>query len=175
MAHCVDALKRWTGKTRATIVYDSTVDEFSADALFTTIQDKPNIALIGFTTDGDVFGGFYSVAVTEQDEWFYDQTIFAFSFESHGRCKTPQGFDLAEGVRDISCLAFMSNSPRGFVQIGAYGGGCFSLGNEQSDTFCFALSSIFKRLDDQTLSGQSSFYHRGPFHHCTRLVAVYLV
>ena len=66
MTHCVNACKEWTGKTNATIIYDSAVDEFTSDGLFETVKGKRNIALIGFTTDGDVFGGFYSIAVTKQ-------------------------------------------------------------------------------------------------------------
>ena len=36
----------------------------------------PNISVIGSTTAGDVFGGFHSVAVTEQLECFLDPNIF---------------------------------------------------------------------------------------------------
>ena len=92
MAECINALREWTGKSSATIIYDSTVDEFTADGLFNKVKGKKDIAVIGFTTDGDVFGGFYSVAVTRQDRNVYDPNIFVFSFESHGRCTTPQRF-----------------------------------------------------------------------------------
>ena len=88
----INALREWTGKSSATIIYDSTVDEFTADGLFNKVKGKKDIAVIGFTTDGDVFGGFYSVAVTRQDRNVYDPNIFVFSFESHGRCTTPQRF-----------------------------------------------------------------------------------
>ena len=50
------------------------------------------MALVGFTTDGYMFGGVFSVAVTERDKDFNDPNIFAFSFESHGRCTTRQRF-----------------------------------------------------------------------------------
>ena len=85
MADCVNALKEWTGKESATIIFDSTVDEFTTDGLFEKVKGKRNIAVVGFTTDGDVFGGFHNVAVTEQAFWFDDPNIFVFSFESHGR------------------------------------------------------------------------------------------
>ena len=65
MADRVNALKEWTRKAKETIIFDSTVDEFTFDGLFNKVKGKPNIAIIGFTTDGDVLGGFYSVAVTE--------------------------------------------------------------------------------------------------------------
>ena len=66
MADCINALKAWTGKARTTIVCDSTTDEFTDDGLYTKLRGKRDIAIIGFTTDGDVFGGFYSVALMEQ-------------------------------------------------------------------------------------------------------------
>ena len=95
----VNALKEWTGKERASIIFDSVVDEFTHHGLFNKVKGKANIVLIATTTEGDVFGGFYSVAVTEQDEDFYDPDMFVFSFESHGRCETPQMFVVKEGLK----------------------------------------------------------------------------
>ena len=66
MANCVNALKEWTGKARATVIFDSTVDEFTDGCMFEKVKGKPNVAIVATTTDGDVFGGFYSVAVTKQ-------------------------------------------------------------------------------------------------------------
>ena len=63
MAHCTNVLMEWTGKSKVTLVYDSLVDEFSGSGLFDKIKGKENIAVVAFTTDGDVFGGFYTVAV----------------------------------------------------------------------------------------------------------------
>ena len=78
MTSGVDALKVWTGKARATVIFDSTVDEFTHDRLFDKVMGKPNIALVGLTTEGDVFGGFYSRAVTEQSWLFNDPNMFIF-------------------------------------------------------------------------------------------------
>ena len=100
MACCVNALKSWTGKSNANIIYDSTVDEFTDQGLFDKVKSKRNIALIGFTTDDDVFGGFYSVAVEMQEMQFFDPNMFVFSFESHGRCETPQMFIVKEELRE---------------------------------------------------------------------------
>ena len=57
MAERVNVLKAWTGKARATIVFDNTVDDFTHDGLFANVKGKPNVAVVGFTTDGDVFAG----------------------------------------------------------------------------------------------------------------------
>ena len=172
MANCVDALKQWTGKARATIVYDSTVDEFTHDGLFDKIKGKPNIALVGFTTDGDVFGGFYYVAVTEQEKDTFDPNIFAFSFESRGRCMTPQRF-VVKKLNEKEFVWFYKRNRIGFVEFGVDGVGNFQLGNESSKSNCWNLSRGFEGLEDTTLTGKT-YQNFGPYHHCTRLVAVQL-
>ena len=175
MADCVTALKEWTGKARATIVYDSKIDPFTHNGLFQVVKGKPNIAIVGFTTGGDVFGGFYSVAVTEQDKNFYDPTMFIFSFESHGRCETPQRFVLKEELKEKANVYFYKEHSYGVVWFGVYLCGWFLLGNERSDSFCCNISRAFDRLEDTTLTGQNNTdWTHPPFHHCTRLVAVQL-
>ena len=37
MADCVNALKEWTGKSKATIIGDSMVDEFTDNAQFNIV------------------------------------------------------------------------------------------------------------------------------------------
>ena len=73
------------------------VDEFTGNGLFQKVKDKSNIAIVGFTTDDEVFGCFYSVAVTAQDRC--SAQTFALSFESHGRCLTPKMFVLKMELR----------------------------------------------------------------------------
>ena len=90
----VHSLKLWTGKASAKIIYDSIVDEFTDQGLFDKVRGKPNIANIGFTNDGDVFGGFFGVAVMEQKKHFYDPNTCVFSFESHGRYAAPKRFNV---------------------------------------------------------------------------------
>ena len=175
MAHCVDALKGWTSKRRVKTLFDSTVDEFTGDGLFDKVQGKPNIAIVGFTTDGDVFGGFYSVAVTKQEEDFYDLNIFAFSFESHGRCATPQRFFTKEELKRKALVEFVKSDDSGFVVFWVEGAGGFWLGNERSDSFCCDMSLGFEGLDDTTLTGQTNTdWKNPPYHHCARLVALQL-
>ena len=85
VARGIEALKEWTGKSEAKLVFDSTVDWITGNSLFEKIKNKPNVAFVCFTADGDVCGGFYSVAVTKLKEGFDDPNLFIFSFESHGR------------------------------------------------------------------------------------------
>ena len=79
------------------------------------LKGRQNIAIVGFTTDGDVFGGFHSVAVTKQEERFHDPTMFAYSFESHGRCATPQLFVVKKGLKDDVYAQLWKNDNNGFV------------------------------------------------------------
>ena len=129
---------------------------------------------MAFTTDGDVFGGFYSVAVTELEKDFYDPNIFVFSFESHGRCETPQRFGVKEGVKDKALVDFFWNYHNGFVCFGVDHVGGFWLGSEKSSSYCFNLSDGFEGIQDTTLTGNNRTWGEGPYHHCTRLVAIQL-
>ena len=172
MGRCVNALKEWTGKASATIIYDSTVDEFTDQGLFDKVQGKENIALVAFTADGDVFGGFYTVAVTQQCEWqaFYDPNMFIFSFESHRRCNTPQRFVVKKEMRRKKFVKFFKNDYDGrFVNVGGYDGQ-FLLGNERSNVCCYGLSMSFVGIEDTTLTGKPNW---GKFT-CTRIIAVHL-
>ena len=54
---CINHMMEWRGKASGEVVDDSTVDEFTGDGLFNKVKGKENVALVGFTTDGDVFGG----------------------------------------------------------------------------------------------------------------------
>ena len=174
MTRGVNALKHWTWLSEATLVYDSKTDPYTADGLFDRIRGVQNVALIGFTTDGDVFGGFYSKAVTGQEEYSNDPSIFAFSFESHGRCMAPQRFVRYGGWDDEAMVTF-ENTSKGFVHFWVYGFGGFSLGNERSKSNCWNMSYAFEGLKDTTLTGKNSTNDENPpFHHCIRLVAVHL-
>ena len=165
----VSVLKGWTGKSRAIIIYDSTVDEFTDQGLFDKVKGKANIALVGFTADGDVFGGFYNIAVTKQDDRFRDPNMFVFSFESHGRCKTPQRFVVKEELRNKKYVRFCKDDSHGFVCVGGWYGH-FYLGNEKSHTYCHNLSSGFMGIENTTLTGKGNNEN----FTCTRIVAVHL-
>ena len=165
----VETLKRWTGLSTATAFFDSTADEFTLDGLFNKVKGKKNVAVIGFTTDGDVFGGFYSRAVTKQATCFYDPNIFVFSFESHGRCMTPQRFDVKDGLKQRPFVYFDKNNTYGFVWFSVDCAGGFWLGNEKSNSCCENQPKGFEETEDTTLTG----YNRR-CHQCTRLVAIHL-
>ena len=84
MGECVNALKEWTGKTTATIVNDSTVDEFTNDGLFQMVKGTPRVT-VDATTDCDVFGRFNSVAATKQMNASTTRTCPSFRSSRVGR------------------------------------------------------------------------------------------
>ena len=174
MEPCVIALKEWTGKASATIIFDSTVDEFCPEGLLNKVKGKENTALVGFTKGGDVFGGFYNVAGTKQGGGLFHRNIFAFSFESRGRCATPQRFVVKDEWKKKVNVYFYKNSSYGFVWFGVDRVGHFYIGNERSNSFCQNMSHAFEGLQDTTLSGQNGTWDEGPYHYCTRLVAIQL-
>ena len=99
----VSTMKRWVGKERARIIFDSDVDPFTNEMFNFKCMNKPNIAVIGFTTDGDVFGGYLEKEVCEAGKELKDPNHFIFSLESHGRCKTPMRFLRKEKRKVLPC------------------------------------------------------------------------
>ena len=172
-----DRLKRWTETARATIIYDSMVDEFTDDGLFQKVKGRENIALVATTNDGDEFGGFYSVAVTEQSKDFFDPNIFVFSFESHGRCETPQRFPVKERLRHRASLKYYHCHSRGwFLWVGVDKFGSFQIGNEESATWCFYPSLAFEGMERTTLTGSTwESQEKQNCHRCSRIIALQMV
>ena len=165
------ALRSWTGKTNISIVYDSTVNPFTAPELFQKIKDKPDIAIIALTSDGDVFGGYHSVAVSSQNWPNHDEKLFVFSFVSHGRCSTPQKFEVKAYKKSFGSVRYRDHDFDGhFVEFTAGAAGGLSLGNEKSKTFCDDLDDCFENIQKDTLTGKRN---RETFT-CTRLVALQL-
>ena len=164
-------LTEWTGLSGAEIIYDSDVCPFTQDDLFDAVRSKENIAIVATTTEGDVFGAFYTVAVDKRDEWFHDPDMFLFSFGSHGRCETPMRFDVKKRCLDVTRLKFYQNDFDGWF-VGFYcGWDGFDLGNEKSRTWAENLSKSFKRIEGTTLSGDERNIMS---YHCARLIALWL-
>ena len=170
MSRAVATLKKWTGKAHVAVLYDSNVDEFSSDGMFRKIKNKRDVALIATTREGDVFGCFYNVAMSRKAKGFWDTNIFAFSFESRGRCMTPQRFMLLDDAKfDASVFAHpKSDENHWFVEVGALEHGCIGFGNEKSDLWCESLSGVFEGMQDTTLTGKVE----QDYHTCVRLIAV---
>ena len=166
MAHCVDTLKEWTGTTNATILFDSTTDEFTHDGVFQKLRGKKNVALIATSDGKDVFGAFYSVAVTQQRKEFRDPTMFVFCFECHGRCKTPHRAAVWEDVSKWASVEFYTG-PNAFVHFTVFNRGSLYLGTDKTTSASPNLSLAFRGIANDTFTGRTQF-------RCVRLVAVAL-
>ena len=175
MSQCVETLKEWTGTSNVSILFDSTVDEFTDDSLFQRVANKPDIAIVGFTTDGDVFGGYFHVRVTAQDEMVHDPDHFIFTFECHGRCATPQRFLVKAEQKDDAKVRFFKDDSGGwFVDFGLLNFFVVGFGNEKSDTFCFNPSIAYDGIEDSTLTGTNTNPYSSKRHHCFRLLGLWL-
>ena len=146
-------LRAWSGKHTARTVFDSDVDEFTVDGLFDKLRGKRNVALVVVTEDGDVFGVFYRVAVTEQWKTFFDPNIFIFSFESHGRCRRGQRFVAAPELTGDVGVEFGRFDPDGWLVLVSGCSGALYLGNDWMNTHGYELSGDFEGLEDTTLTG----------------------
>ena len=163
-------LRRWTGTHDAAVLFDSDRDEFTGRGFFAAVVARPNVAVVAFTTDGDVFGGFYSVPVMEENTAFPDASICAFSFESHGRCVTPKRFVVKKAKKNKARVVVSTTYPEGFVSFHV-GMSSFSIGNERSGSFCWSLSKAFETMQDTTLTGKRGVH---AWHRCVRVIAVQL-
>ena len=103
-----------------------------------------------------------------QEQFFYDPNMFIFSFESHGRCNTPQWFPVKEEKKRYKFVHFFKDYSDGwFVEFGTIG---FNLGNEKSSTYSDCISTGHEGIGNTTLTGNT---HPARFI-CTRIVAIHL-
>ena len=154
---------------RATVIYDSTVDDFTDKRLFQMLKGKKHIAIIATTTRGDVFGGYYSVAVTKQKISFWDPNVFIFTFVSRWRCTTPKKCDVKESKKARAFIEFFKDDSSGWFVSFSGGDGLLFLGNEKSRTFCLDLYQGFENIENTTQTPTVMKYFI-----CCRIVAIQL-
>ena len=165
---CVTTLREWVGGTAPKKLYDSTVDEFTADAFIQSLYNRRRVVMLETTTVGDVFGVAINPPFTPQDERLSDPSAFLFSFESHGRCATPQRFAASHELRLGLQVALYHQHTCGFLCVWANGGGEVYFGGERSSSFCSDLDQVFEPIGAKTLTGNNGFYR---FHRARRLEA----
>ena len=154
MSQCINALRKWTGKKNVLVLYDSMADECSTYTFFDSIKGKEQIAVIGFTPEGDVLGYYCKACLLRQDTTIFDPDLFLFSFESRGRCKTPKRFLPKRGVKNDLGLGFSIHwASDSFANVFVARCGSISFGNERLKDGCSGLSKAFKDMEDLTLTG----------------------
>ena len=168
-----ESLKEWTGKEKATLVYDSNFDSSSPVTLFEKVRGKPNVAIIVFVKEGDVFGAFYSIALTEKNKEYVDLNAFVFSFKSHGRCRVPQRFMVKEEKEEDTVVGFGDLEDAFYFVFGCSEGG-FSVYGDEFITRCNCrdASKVFEGITDTTLLGNDGSSEDNRRRNiCTRVVA----
>ena len=115
------------------------------------------------------------MSVKETIEDKDDPNLFVFSFESHGRCATPQRFPVKKERQSAVFLRFRKGWSGQFFFCGVDDSSGFTLGDERSDACCQAMSRGFEGLENTTLTGKKAPWERAHNHHnCARFVAVQL-
>ena len=148
-------LKAWTGKSNSTLVFDTDTDGWD-HGKFNDVLRAPSNAVIGITDEGDVFGGYVSVAINETDKWLPDDGQFAFSFFSHGRCDVPQRWmmkkDREYAGEDVRIWPTGDNE---FIRFGNSNSGCFSFNSQTNWSYIYNPSKWLNGLDDTVLTGKN--------------------
>ena len=148
----VKTLKEWAGKETAELVYDSAACGFSHDA-FNACFESPNNAVVAITEDGDVYGGFVSVAVNGIGGYVTDADHFIFSLASHRRCAVPQRWAIKSEKQATAVKLFNTNASY-FIRFG--GGsdeGRLYLIPGRNESFCFNPSESYDGVGDLWLCG----------------------
>ena len=170
-ATCAEVLCRWTGKSAALPLYDSDVDEFTATAFCDALRGRPDVAVVGVTTEGDLCGAWFSEPVTACDEDIANPALFAFVFPT-ARHPSPRRYAARHPAK--ACVEVCRASPHGFINVWVSREGGFWLGNERSRAYCANLHWAFDGLGDESLTGRAKNLG-GSDHHCQRLVVVQMV
>ena len=165
----IEELKARYEFTDVSLLYDSTVDPFTADGLLNKVVAKPHVAIVIFTSKGDIFGFFY-IEPIQPGKRHGLVHVRAFSFECHGRCETPKFFspnrDRCGGVQLI-----FSSDRDGIFTLSVRFSGSLTIANDHSRSFGNSLSTAFEDMPETLLTGKGS----GEKFTCTRLVALKLV
>ena len=169
LAKGIEALKAWRELPNVTLIYDSTVDPFTMEDLFQRVVDRPFVSYIAFTSDGDIFGVSLQRAVPPGVRQVQDGHLFVFSFESHGRCETPQMFRPPSDRIGGTYLTFSNNDNEFFHTHVRFRGG-LAFGDERCATKSWGIADSFPGLEATTLTGKPD----NERYTCTRLIAVQL-
>ena len=165
-----NVLMDWTAANSATVIYDSTVDECATQTVVDTVRNLPNVALIAFTQQGHVFGGFYRKPSTSTQTFVYDERLFAFSFETKERLRPPVRFFPQEQCRDAAYIGFWTRYPSGLhlsLWLDSLDNG-FEVADEKGRTM-WSICALFDQTDDSEMDDAFANLQ------CTRVVLVQLL
>ena len=159
-------LKEWTGKARSSVVYDSTVDEFTADRLFNKVGASKMWHSSGSQRTATCLGG--SSVLLWNNKASCSSSRTCLSFRSIARAVRDSAAVRLEEEADEEGARRILEEQQQWAVFWFYGcEGWFYLGDDKSDTFGSQVSHCFVRTEDITLTGEVW----GRFI-CCRLVSV---
>ena len=163
-------LKDWTESSSLHVVYDSDIDEFSNVEFLNHCLSRPNIAVVGMTSKDDVFGVFFGAPVDTPGKAPFDPSHFIFSFQSNGRCVTPQRWFVKARAQASFFSVWFSSSECGFLRVGDFAAKLF-FGNSRSKCFAYKTGNVYDGLDNAALTGTDD-WDADAVWHFTRLLVL---
>ena len=163
----ISALKCWTVRASANIIYDSRVDPFTDQGLFDKVK-KSNVAVVYFTTEGTFLWILHRCCDTTKGKFLRREYVCLPVRVARAVCDTAAV--PCEGEERSSGCVVLQQQRRVVCHFSSEAD-C-SLGNEKSNTHCWNRSQGFDGIADNTLTGKPS--GRPNYHHCIRLVAIQL-
>ena len=142
-------------------------------AMFNKFKNKSNVLVLAKTTEGRHFGFIVTQPLGRPNQRSYDVTLAAFVICPDG--DTP--FEVFPVLTEHSASIFVkpvTDSQRGFFNVGVQDVGQFWIGTETSDSYCENLSAIFKGLGDDGLTGHSG-QDEDQVYHCESVVVFELI
>ena len=140
-------------------IFDSEDDGFTVETFFTRIANKPNVVVVAYTDNENIFGGYFSEPLKMMDETYYIPDMMAVSFQVRGRA-SPGAFSVLNDRRGHACVTVRSTGPEGFIRFDVSGYGGFCIGGPESHNHCFSLSKAFEGMSDATLTANESHEDR---------------
>ena len=163
----VPVLKTWTGAQSADVVFDSVEDGEDSWTFNATLEGKAPVAVLCWTEDGDAFGVMFTEPV--EGKCVSRHPFSVCSFESHGRCITPQRFSM-NPARVDQCEVQLRQDRNGICLLCRSGDASLLLQDGRRMSRGVGLGRLFSGMEDTTLVGLS----RGAPFRCVRLVVVHL-
>ena len=163
-------LSAWTGKHRATTLFDSTVDEFTASAIFQRLCMKRNIVVVGVTEDGEVFGGFYDWPLASPGTFVRAPGLFVFSFPQSTDA-VPQKHPVRAGMRELVGAVLFRTAHHAFLWLGVFSNG-LAFGTDRTPSSCRNASEIFEGLDAAPFPRGGRTSGTRTFFQCVRLLVL---
>ena len=100
--------KEWKSSSDGQIIFDSRAQNWSKSTseFTTTLKGKKKIFIVINDMDGNIFGGFISKEITNENEWITDDNAFLFTIESNQRIAHPTKYPIKAEKAEHAFIMF---------------------------------------------------------------------